>query len=92
MNMKGLLTKTLLAALPPDEQEIMIRDFVAWLFPELTPAERQKKVERVAPRLLGWISEGEFGLWLVVLQHVRRLPLSRQRGRLARSPGSEATP
>jgi hypothetical protein len=74
MNLRQNLTRKLWSAIPHDEQEAMVYDFLDWLFSDLTPAERHEKAKRMAPRLMGWVAEGKIGLSLVVYQHFKRLP------------------
>lgn len=77
MDLKRRLTRSLMAALPRDEQIAMVQDFVDWLYADLSPAERKVKAGRIAPRLIEWISNGEIGLPLVLLQHFKRLRIVR---------------
>jgi hypothetical protein len=84
MNVKGRLTCTLMAALPHNEQQAMVRDFMDWPYADLPPAERQEKGERLSPRLIEWISEGKTGLWLVFYQYLKRLSPGWAMGRVPR--------
>jgi hypothetical protein len=77
MAIKEALTRALLNWLPVDEQERMAADVVAWLYADLPPAQRQEKIEKLAPRLLERIRAGHIGLLLVVYYHLLRLPLLR---------------
>ncbi|MEJ2736225.1 MAG: hypothetical protein P8189_22110 [Anaerolineae bacterium] len=74
MEIKVALTRALLNGLPVDEQERMAADVVAWLCADLPAAQRQEKIEVLAPRLLERIRVGQFGLRLVVYYHLLRLP------------------
>jgi hypothetical protein len=74
MEIKEVLTRVLLTWLPADEQERMAADVVAWLCADLPAAQRQQKIEKLGPRLLKRIREGQFGLRLVVYYHLLRLP------------------
>lgn len=75
MNLRQNLIRKLWAAIPPDEQQAMVYDFLDWLFSDLIPTERREKAKRLTPRLMGWIAEGKIGLSLVVYHHFIRLPL-----------------
>lgn len=75
MNLKRKLIRGLWISLPPDEQKAMVKDFLGWLYADLLPGERRKKVDLLAPRLMELISEGDIGLSLLVYQHLKRLPL-----------------
>lgn len=74
MKLRRKLICTLWIALPVGEQKIMVNDFLDWLYAELLPNERLRKIERLAPRLIEWISEGNMGLSLLIYQHLKRLP------------------
>jgi hypothetical protein len=74
MEIKKALTRTLLNWLPADAQARMAADVVAWLCADLPPAQRQEKIEKLRPRLLERIRDGQFGLRLVVYYHLLRLP------------------
>jgi hypothetical protein len=74
MGIKSALTRALLNWLPVDEQERMAADVVAWLCADLPTAQRQEKIEKLGPRLLKRIRDGQFGLRLVVYYHLLRLP------------------
>ena len=74
MEIKKALTRALMNRLPDDEQVRMAADVVAWLYADLSPAQRQDKIEKVAPRLLERIRAGRIGLRLVVYYHLLRLP------------------
>ena len=74
MNLRRKLIRKLWAVLPPGEQKSMVNDFLGWLYADLLPSERRKKVELLGPRLSEWISEGDIGLSLLVYQHLKRLP------------------
>jgi hypothetical protein len=74
MGIKVALTRALLNGLPTDEQERMAADVVAWLCTDMPTAQRQEKIEKLGPRLLQRIRDGQFGLRLVVYYHLLRLP------------------
>jgi hypothetical protein len=74
MEIKKALTRALLNWLPADEQARMAADVVAWLCADLPPAQRQEKIEKLRPRLLERIRDGQFGLRLVVYYHLLRPP------------------
>ena len=73
MNLKRYIIRKLWGALSPDQQQVMIYDFLDWLYADLQPAQRQEKAKRLAPRLMVWVAEGEIGLSLVIYQHLSRL-------------------
>jgi len=74
MRAKNELTRMLLDLLPPEDQARMARDVILWLCADLQPAERQQKVEKLAPRLLARIRQGQLGLKLIVYYHLLRVP------------------
>jgi len=74
MRIKQALTRALMAWLPSDDQARMAADLITWLFADLSPVERQKKIERLGPRLIEMMGEGRFGLLLVLYYHLLRLP------------------
>jgi hypothetical protein len=74
MEIKKALTRALMNRLPDDEQVRMAADVVAWLYADLSPTQRQEKIEKLAPRLLERIRAGQLGLLLVVYYHLLRLP------------------
>ena len=74
MEINGALTRLLLNWLPVDEQERMAANVVAWLCADIPTAQRQEKIEKLGPRLLERIRDGQFGLRLVVYYHLLRLP------------------
>jgi hypothetical protein len=77
MEIKKALTRALMNRLPDDEQVRMAADVVAWLYADLAPAQRQEKIEKLAPGLLERIRAGQIGLLLVVYYHLLRLPILR---------------
>jgi hypothetical protein len=74
MAIKKALTRALLNWLPVEQQVRMAADVVAWLCADLPAAQRQEKIEKLGPRLLKRIRDGQFGLRLVVYYHLLRLP------------------
>lgn len=74
MKFKRKFIRTLWVALPPVARKDMVNDFLEWLYADLLPSERRKKVERHAPRLGEWISKGDIDLSLMVYQHLKRMP------------------
>ena len=74
MEIKKVLTRTLLNWLPADAQARMAADVVAWLCADLPPDEKREKIEKLTPRLLKRVRAGQFGLRLVVYYHLVRLP------------------
>ena len=74
MDIKRRLIRNLVDRLPPDDQERMVADVIAWLFAELQPAERQEKIQRLGPRLLEMIKQGRLGLPLLIYYHLLRRP------------------
>ncbi len=83
MNIKRRLIRNLLHRLPPDDQERMVADVIAWLYAELLPAERQEKIQRLGPRLLAMIQQGRLGLPLLIYYHLLRRPRLRWLARWA---------
>lgn len=92
MNLRRRITRTLLAALPAVEQQRLVNDFVDWLYSDLPPDDRRIKAERLAPLLLECITESRVSLWLVLLQHLMRLPLLRAFDAPSRSRPIEVRP
>jgi hypothetical protein len=74
MGIKQALTRVLMDWLPSDNQARMAADLIAWLFADLSPVERQEKIERLGPRLIEMMGKGRFGLLLVIYYHLLRLP------------------
>ncbi len=89
MNLKRQITRALMTALPPDEKQRLVDDFVDWLYADLPPADRRQKAGHLAPRLMEWMAESEAGLWLVLFQHFMRLPPVRALYHRARSQPAE---
>lgn len=77
MGLKRRLTRFLMAALSPREQIAMVMDFVDWFYADLSPAERKIKAGRIAPRLIEWMTNGDIGLPLLLLQHFKRTRIVR---------------
>jgi hypothetical protein len=75
MEIKQALIRALMNWLPAAEQEQMAADVVAWLCADLTAARRQEKVEKLAPRLLKRMHDGQLGLPLIIYHLVRLPPL-----------------
>lgn len=73
MNLKQALTRKLWAALPPDQQQALVYDFLDWLYSDLQPAQRREKANLLAPRLMEWIEAGDIGLPGVLYQHLIHL-------------------
>jgi hypothetical protein len=86
MRLKERLTRALMAGLPLNEQQTMVRDFVDWLYADLPSPERREKAGRLEPRVIEWICEGKMGLWLLLCQHFRRLSPGRLIGLRTRGP------
>lgn len=92
MNLKRQITHALMAALPAVDRQRLVNDFVDWLYADLPPDDRQHKAERLAPRLLEWMAESSVGLWLVLFQHLMRLPPVRALERALGCPPTGARP
>lgn len=75
MKLKQELTRRLWVMLPPDQQQVLIYDFLDWLYSDFPPILRQEKTNLLAPRLMQWIAEGKIGLSLILYLYLKRLPL-----------------
>lgn len=75
MNLSRHLTKALMDALNPSQQQSIARNFVDWLYADRSEDDREEKANRLAPRLKECISKGEIDLRLVLLQHLKQLLL-----------------
>lgn len=73
MMFKQYIVKTMNRGLPPEEQELMVTDFLNWFFSDCTPTECQKKLAFWIPKLIEDISKGKFGLWLLLFHYVENL-------------------
>lgn len=73
MNLKQRIVRLMMRELPPEEQLLMVTDAINWLFSDLTPAERQKKLDLWTPRLIEDMSAGEYGLWLLIFHYIKHL-------------------
>jgi hypothetical protein len=73
MNLKQRIVRTMMNGLPPEEQVLMVTDFLNWLFSNYTPAERQKKLAFWTPKLVEDMSAGIYGLWLLIFHYMKYL-------------------
>ncbi len=73
MNLKRHIVRTMMNALPPEEQVLMVTDLLNWLFSDCTPAERQKKLASWTPKLIEDISAGICGLWMLMFHYMTYL-------------------
>jgi hypothetical protein len=73
MAFKHRLTRALMNRLPPDAQERIVTDLIVWLYPDLPSYRRQEVIDWLRPRLLKGMSEGRYGLPLLVRYHLLRL-------------------
>lgn len=91
MKLKQEFTRILWAMLPLDQQQVLVYDFLDWLYADLSPAQRQEKANLLAPRLIKRLEMGEIGLPLVLFQHFKSLSLSASVIRWVRTPGKKFT-
>jgi hypothetical protein len=73
MNLKQLIVRTMMNGLPPEEQVLMVTDFLKWLFSDCSSAERGKKLAFWTPKLIEHISSGGYGLWLLIFHYMKYL-------------------
>lgn len=73
MDLKQWVIRTIDKGLPHEEQELMVTDFLNWLFSDCTPTERQENVAFLKPKLVEDISKGKYGLWLLSFQYMKYL-------------------
>jgi hypothetical protein len=86
MGIRQALIRVLMDRLPSEEQTRMVADVIAWLYPDLPPAEQQVKIDRLGPRLAAMIRQGRLGLLLLVYYHLSRVaPLRWLAGAKARA-------
>ncbi len=70
MNPKRRIVKTMMNALPHEEQVLMVTDLLSWLFSDCTPTERQKKLAFWTSKLIEDMSAGAHGLWLLIFHYM----------------------
>ncbi|UCD98287.1 MAG: hypothetical protein JSV42_15225 [Chloroflexota bacterium] len=73
MKHKQRLIRRMMTALSPEEQVLMITDFLNWLLKDRTPAEREQKIVFLTPKLIADISSGNHGFWLLVYHYLKKL-------------------
>ncbi len=73
MDLKQRIVRMMMNGLPPEEQVLMVTDFLNWLFSDCTSAELEKKLAFWTPKLIEDMSVGGFGLWLLIYQYVKYL-------------------
>lgn len=73
MNLKQRLVRKMMDGLPPEEQVLMTTDFLNWFFLDYPQTERLKKLAFWTPRLTEDMSEGVYGLWLLIFHYTKYL-------------------
>jgi hypothetical protein len=71
MKLKQRVVRTMNKGLPPEEQVLMVTDFLNWLFSDCAPTECQKKLAFWTPILIKDISAGKYGLWLLIFHYMK---------------------
>jgi len=73
MSLKQQIIRMMVRGLPPEEQVLMVTDFLNWVFTDYAPNECQERLEFWTPRLISDISSGMFGLWLLIFHYIKYL-------------------
>lgn len=73
MKTKRKITKKLMVHLHREEQQDIVRSVVIHIYPDLPPDQLNSKIVFWEPRIINGISAGDYGIWLVIFQHIKRL-------------------